>query len=206
MQHSPVNIATSSLTLKATSVFQGVFEKCRTIFLFEGATTISITTLSMMTFGTITLSVMIFSFMPLRIKGLYVTFSISYTQHSNNLPLYWVSFSSELCFIYYYARVIILNGIIKSVYESISTFFTTAIFLETNFAFPGHEKHSLDPILLVPYCPVRESLVLQLSLSHFQRLLIGQFCQCTICLSSEVHVTRVQSWFRDMHRHLWRRI
>jgi hypothetical protein len=113
-----------------------------------------------MTFGTL-----IFSFMPLRIKGLYVTFSISYTQHSNNLPLYWVSFSSESCFIYYYARIIILNGIIKSVYESISTFLTTTKILEMNFASPGHAKHRFYPILVVPYCPMRQSLVLQLSLS-----------------------------------------
>ncbi len=54
-----------------------------------GAKTLNITTLS----------IKIFSITTLSIKGLYVTLSISDTQHNNALPLWWVS-----RFIYYYAE------------------------------------------------------------------------------------------------------
>jgi hypothetical protein len=69
------------------------------ISIISGATTISITTFSITTF-----SITTFSIMTLSIKGLYVTLSISGTQHNKDLILCWVSLCWMWHFIYFYSE------------------------------------------------------------------------------------------------------
>jgi hypothetical protein len=68
--------AESFISLGPAQVFQETELKC-----FEGATTFSITTLSMMTFIITTLSMMTFSITTLSQKGLVVALSINYMHH-----------------------------------------------------------------------------------------------------------------------------